>query len=95
MKRMLGITRTRNAKFDFDIRPTFPPVEELIEKAERLTDSCVLLEQVNVGGRFIKDVAIRGVYSKNYSPEDAKRVSILVDHMVKKKIRKLYAADAI
>jgi len=87
--------RSSKQRFEFDIRPTYPPVEELLEKAERITDSCVLLEQVNVSGRFIKEVAIRGVYSKRYSPEEAKRVSLIVDHLVKRKMRTLYAADAV
>lgn len=95
MKSRIPFLRAKGSSYEFDIRPTFPPVEELIERAERLTESCVLLEQVNVSGRFIKDVALRGVYSKRYSPEDAKRVSLIVDHMVKRKIRTLYAADAI
>jgi hypothetical protein len=82
-------------RFEFDIRPQFPPVEELLDKAERMTESCVLLEQVNVSGQFIKDVALRGVFSKKYSLDEAKRVSIVVDHMVKRKIRTLYASDAM
>jgi hypothetical protein len=95
MKHPLAFLRPKRARFEFDIRPTFPPLEDLIERAERITESCVLLEQVDVSGRFIKDVAIRGVYSKKYSPEEAKKVSIIVDHMVKRKIRTLYAADAV
>jgi hypothetical protein len=95
MKNMLGFLRSTPSSFEFDIRPKYPPVEELIERAERITESCVLLEQVNVSSRFLKDVAIRGVYSKSYSTEEAQRVSIIVDHLVKRKMRKLYAADAM
>ena len=95
MKRLFPFLRSNRSRFEFDIHPKYPPVEELIERAEKITDSCVLLEQVNVSSRFIKDVAIRGVYSKSYSAEEARKVSIIVDHLVKRKMRKLYAADAV
>ena len=95
MKVRLGFLRSKRSGFEFDIQPNYPPVEELIERAERLTDSCVLLEQVNVSSRFIKDVAIRGVYAKTYSTEEARKVSIIVDHLVKRKMRMLYSADAV
>lgn len=95
MKTVLGFLKKRRPAYEFNIQPIYPPVEELIERAERITDSCVLLEQVTVSSRFIKDIAIRGVYAKTYSTEEARKVTIIVDHLVKRKMRTLYAADAI
>jgi hypothetical protein len=95
MKALFTFFRSTRPRYDFDIQPVYPPVDELIERAERITESCVLLEQVNVSCRFFKDVAVRGVYSKNYSTEDGRKVTIIVDHMLKRKMRNLYSVDAI
>ena len=82
--------RTKRPQFDFDIRPTFPPVEDLIEKAEKMTDSCFLREQVDVSSKFIKEVALRGVYNKRYSLDELRKVSVLVDYMARRKMKQLY-----
>lgn len=76
------------------LRTLFPPVEELIEKAQSCTESCVLLEQLQVSTQFFKNVAIRGVYNKRYSLEDAKRVGIIVDHIARARAKKLLSSDA-
>jgi hypothetical protein len=86
--------KPRRSLHDFDIRPSFPPVEDLIEKAEKMTDSCFLKEQVDVGSKFIKEVALRGVYNKKYSLDELRKVSILVDHMARRKMRQLYNLGA-
>ena len=85
--------KKKKSEYDFAIEPRFPAVEELIERAERITQSCYLQEQVNVSARFLKDVAVRGLMQRIYSLEDTKKVSILVDHMAKRKMRELHPGD--
>jgi hypothetical protein len=80
--------------FDFDLDTRFPPVDELIERAEKITDSCYLVEQVDVSQKFIKNVALRGLYNKRYSMDELKKVSILVDHIVRRKMKQLYNLDS-
>lgn len=87
--------RTRARQYEFDIRPTFPPVDELIARAQRCTESCVLMEQVDVSRHFFKNVALRGVYLKHYSLDEARRVSIIVDFIAQDRVSRLYPTEAI
>lgn len=81
--------------YESDIRPTFPTVEELIDRAQRTTESCVLVEQLNVSRAFFKSVAVRGLHHKKYSMDDAKKVGIIVDYIAQTKAKELCTADAI
>lgn len=82
-------------RFMTDLKPHFPSVEELLAKAERTTQSCRLSEQIDVSRLFYKDVAIRGLNSRRYSVEEAKRVGIIVDYLAETRRRQLAPADAV
>lgn len=85
------ISRSKTHKFVFenDIKPQFPNVEKLLEKAEKCTNSCVHVDQVIVSRNFFKTVAMRGVYSRKYSLEEVRRASILIDYMAENRARQL------
>ncbi|MEN9529137.1 MAG: hypothetical protein RI932_1010 [Pseudomonadota bacterium] len=82
-------------RFMTDLRPHFPSVDELLAKAEKTTQSCRLSEQIDVSRLFYKDVAIRGLNSRRYSIEEAKRVGIIVDYLAETRRRQLAPADAV
>ena len=87
--------RPQNNLFSATINPQFPPIDELIEKAELTTQSCRLYEQVDVTSLFYKKVAMRGVNNQRYSPEEARKVGIIIDYLADIRRRQLNQADAV
>jgi len=82
-------------RFQTKLKPHFPPIEELISKAERTTLSCKFSEQIDVSRTFYKEVALRGLNYRRYSIDDAKRVGIIVDYIAETRRRQLAPADAM
>jgi hypothetical protein len=87
------MTQTLRRKFDFNIQPVYPSVDDLIQKAQRVTDSCFLKEQVFVSSAFFKSVVNRGLTVRQYNEEEAKRLFHVVDHMAHTKLARLFKAD--
>jgi hypothetical protein len=87
--------KTTQPRYLTELKPRFPSVDELLAKAERTTQSCRLSEQIDVSRLFYKDVAIRGLNSRKYSVEEAKRVGIIVDYLAETRRRQLAPADAV
>jgi hypothetical protein len=81
--------------FDFEIKPMFLSVEELISKAQKVTDSCYLREQVFVSSAFFKRVVNRGLVVQEYSEEEAVRLFHIVDYMATNKLTRLIKADFV
>lgn len=92
MGKPLKLVRPR---FLTDLKPHYPPIDELIAKAERTTLSCKFSEQVDVSRLFYKEVAIRGLNSRRYSVDEAKRVGIILDYIAETRRRQLTSADAV
>ena len=88
-------SRSQRPRYEADIRVSFPPVEELINRAQRTTESCIHIEQLLVSRDFFKSVAARGFYHKRYTQDDAKKVGIIVDYIAQARARELSTADAI
>lgn len=84
-----------HSHFTEPINPQFPPIDELIRKAEKTTQSCRLYEQVDVTHLFYKRVAMRGVNSQRYSPEEAHKVGIIIDYLADIRRKQLTQADAV
>lgn len=82
-------------RFLTDLKPFYPPIDELIATAERTTLSCKFSEQIDVSRLFYKEVAIRGLNSRKYSVDEAKRVGIIIDYLAETRRRQLSPADAI
>ncbi len=82
-------------RFSTDLRPVYPSIDELLAKAERTTLSCKLSEQIDVSRLFYKEVALRGLNSRKYSIDDAKRVGIILDYLAETRRRQLAPADAV
>ncbi len=82
-------------RFLIDLKPHYPPIDELIAKAERTTLSCRLAEQIDVSRLFYKEVALRGLNSRKYSVDEAKRMGIIIDYLAETRRRQLEPADAI
>lgn len=82
-------------RFMTDLKPVYPPMEELIAKAERTTLSCKLSEQIDVSRLFYKEVALRGLNSRRYSVDEAKRMGIIIDYLAETRRRQLAPADAV
>jgi hypothetical protein len=80
--------RSKN-HFDFEIKPKYLTVDELIHQAQKVTDSCFLSEQVAVSSKFFKNVVHRGLLVQKYSNEDAQRLFHVVDHMAKTRLARL------
>jgi len=87
--------RQQKSLFTEQINPQFPPIEELIQKAEKTTQSCRLYEQVDVTNLFYKKVAMRGVNNQRYSPEEAQKVGIIIDYLADIRRKQLTQADAV
>lgn len=87
--------RQQKSLFTEQINPQFPPIEELIQKAEKTTQSCRLYEQVDVTNLFYKKVAMRGVNNQKYSPEEAQKVGIIIDYLADIRRKQLTQADAV
>ncbi len=77
------------------IVPHFLSIEELIEKAQTTTESCVHSEQLQVSKQFFKNVAFRGVYQKKYTIEEARKVGIIVDYIAQNRSKKMFSDRAI
>lgn len=67
----------------------YPKMNELIAKAERTTNSCLFLEQVDVSKRFYQDVVLRGVRDNVYSENEFQKASLLLDYIASQKTRTL------
>jgi hypothetical protein len=76
-----------------DIKVKFPSINELIERAERITESCILPDQVVVGRNFLLDVARRGTQMRKYTEHDLEMIQVLVDHMASRKATRLYSKE--
>jgi hypothetical protein len=87
--------RQQKSLFTERINPQFPPIDELIQKAERTTRSCRLYEQVDVTNLFYKKVAMRGVNNQRYSAEEAQKVGIIIDYLADIRRKQLNQADAV
>ncbi|MFZ9519271.1 MAG: hypothetical protein ACO3A4_02235 [Silvanigrellaceae bacterium] len=88
-------TKQVQPRFRTDLRPKYPSIEDLIAKAESTTLSCKLSEQIDVSRLFYKEVALRGLNSRHYSTDDAKRMGIIIDYLAENRRRQLAPADAI
>ncbi|NBW81457.1 hypothetical protein EBR21_06855 [bacterium] len=95
--KLFGSSSTKQVKprFRTDLRPNYPSIEDLIAKAERTTLSCKLSEQIDVSRLFYKEVALRGLNSRRYSVDEAKRMGIIIDYLADTRRRQLAPADAI
>src|SRR4051812_9368510 len=90
-----ALARKSSHNFEMDIKPSYPPIHELIERAEKCTESCVHPEQAEVSRHFFKTVAMRGFFQKRYSIDEAKRVGIIVDYIAQAKRKKTFFNEAI
>jgi hypothetical protein len=87
--------RVMKPRFRTELKPHYPPMAELIATAERITLSCKLAEQIDVSRIFYKEVALRGVNSRKYSVDEAKRMGIIIDYLAETRRRQLAPADAM
>ncbi len=78
-----------------DLNFSFPTINELISRAEKITESCVHPQQVVVGRNFLLNVARRGTDSKVYSLNDLEMVRVLVDHMANRQTTRIYQRDEL
>jgi hypothetical protein len=76
-----------------EIKVQFPPINELIERAERITESCILPDQVIVGRNFLLNIARRGTQMRQYSEHDLEMLHVLVDHMANRKAARLFSKE--
>jgi hypothetical protein len=76
-----------------DLRLEFPPVTELIARAEKITESCVHPEQVVVGRNFLMNVARRATDCRVYTLNDLEMVKVLVDHMANRQTARIYQQE--
>ncbi len=75
----------------FEMKVDLPNFEDLVARAERLTESCVHPDQVIVSRDFVLNVARRAWERKIYSDRQVLMLSTLVDHMAKRRTRKIIA----
>jgi hypothetical protein len=78
-----------------ELKLEFPPLTELIARAERITESCVHPEQVTVGRNFLMNVARRGTDCRVYTVNDLEMVKVLVDHMAKRQTTRIYQKEEV
>jgi hypothetical protein len=78
-----------------DLRLEFPPVTELIARAEKITESCIHPEQVIVGRNFLMNVARRATDCRVYTHNDLEMVKVLVDHMANRQTARIYQQEEI
>lgn len=76
-----------------EIKVQFPSINELIERAERITESCIFPNQVVVGRNFLLDIARRGTQMRKYSEHDLEMLHVLVDHMANRKSARLFSKE--
>ena len=74
-------------------RVEFPPLEALLAKAERCTESCIFPDQVNVSRDFYKSIAMRAAFQRKYSMEEAARAGVIIDYMSQRKFAKLQTRE--
>lgn len=78
----------------FEIRVELPNFEDLVARAERMTDSCVHPDQVIVSRDFVLNVARRAWERKIYNERQVLMLNTLVDHMARRRTRKIIAQGA-
>ena len=72
----------------------YPPLDALLAKAERCTESCIFPDQVNVSRDFYKSIALRAAFQRKYSMEEAARAGVILDYMAQRKFAKLQTREA-
>lgn len=78
-----------------ELKLEFPPVSELIARAEKITESCIHPEQVMVGKNFLMDVARRATDCRVYSMHDLEMVKVLVDHMANRQTSRIFQREEV
>jgi hypothetical protein len=76
-------------QYDCGTRPLFPPMDDLIAKAEKCVESCWDVDQLHVSTHFFQKVAIRGMIQKHYNLEETRKCTTLLEYLKNRQASKM------
>lgn len=87
------LPQTRNNDSRSNLSRGVIPVEDLIQHAHKLTESCIHLDQVMISRDFVIGVARRCAKQGKYTMDDVWRIGIVVNTMAENKVRRILCAS--